>query len=139
MPLQNSRLLLRDSVAIVQKNTSITPRYVPPTAPATLQLSNTFQDYADNEDARTYDSRLRAPVDEGKELAVDHETGLKVYIASENAGIETSAGLVRRLFEKSIELGRKHHKDNNDKDAFFEALRLLGTGLHCLEGMHLRI
>lgn len=66
---------------------------------------------------------------------MDHENGLKVYIASENAGIETSAGLVRRLFEKSIELGRRHHKDNNDKDAFFEALRLLGTGLHCLEGM----
>jgi hypothetical protein len=90
------------------------------------------KDYADNEDARQYDQRLRGPVDEGKELAVDPQTGLKVYIASENAGVETSAGLVRRLFEKSIEHGRKY-KESDNKDDFYEALRLLGTGLHCLE------
>jgi len=64
---------------------------------------------------------------------VDRETGLKIYIASENAGCDTSAGLVRKLFEKSIELGRKYKRDNNKND-FYEALRLLGTGLHCLEG-----
>lgn len=58
---------------------------------------------------------------------------MKVYIASENAGCTTSAGLVRGLFEKSIELGRKYHRDNDKKD-LYEALRLLGTGLHCLEG-----
>lgn len=91
------------------------------------------QDYADNEDARQYDQRLRGPVDEGLELKVDPETGLKTYIASENAGCETSAALVRRLFEKSIELGRKYHEENDKKD-LYEALRLLGTGLHCLEG-----
>ncbi|PBP27556.1 heterokaryon incompatibility protein Het-C [Diplocarpon rosae] len=90
------------------------------------------KDYADNEDAREYDRRLRAPVDEEKELAIDPETGLKVYIASENAGCQTSAGLVRNLFEQSIELGRKYNRDH-DKNDLYEALRLLGTGLHCLE------
>ncbi|PBP26739.1 heterokaryon incompatibility protein Het-C [Diplocarpon rosae] len=90
------------------------------------------KDYADNEDAREYDQRLRAPVDEEKELAIDPETGLKVYIASENAGCQTSAGLVRNLFEQSIELGRKYYRDH-DKNDLYEALRLLGTGLHCLE------
>ncbi|KAK0117884.1 hypothetical protein ONS95_012203 [Cadophora gregata] len=90
------------------------------------------KDYADNEDARQYDQRLRGPVNEQQELAIDPETGLKVYIASENAGCTTSAGLVRSLFEKSIELGRKYHRDNDKKD-LYEALRLLGTGLHCLE------
>ncbi|KAH7371819.1 heterokaryon incompatibility protein Het-C-domain-containing protein [Cadophora sp. MPI-SDFR-AT-0126] len=90
------------------------------------------KDYADNEDARQYDQRLRGPVNEQQELAIDPETGLKVYIASENAGCTTSAGLVRGLFEKSIELGRKYHRDNDKKD-LYEALRLLGTGLHCLE------
>lgn len=73
-------------------------------------------------------------MDEGKELSVNPETGLKSYIASENAGIETSAGLVRRLFEKSIELGRKYTQEHNTGD-LYEALRLLGTGLHCLEGV----
>lgn len=95
------------------------------------------KDYADNEDARVYDQRLRGPVDEGLELSVDPETGLKTYIASEGAGCETSAGMIRRLLEKSIELGRKH-KEDGDKDAFYEALRLLGTSLHCLEGTILR-
>ncbi|KAH6703321.1 NIMA-interacting protein tinc [Leptodontidium sp. MPI-SDFR-AT-0119] len=90
------------------------------------------KDYADNEDARQYDPRLRAPVNEEQELKVDPETGLKVYIASENAGCTTSAGLIRSLFEKSIELGRKYNRDH-DKNDLYEALRLLGTGLHCLE------
>jgi len=90
------------------------------------------KDYADNLDARQYDQRLRAPVNEALELKVDPENGLKTYIASENAGCDTSAGLVRKLFEKSIELGRKYKKDNDKKD-LYEALRLLGTGLHCLE------
>jgi hypothetical protein len=67
-------------------------------------------------------------------LAIDPATGIKVYIASENAGIETSAGLVRKLLGHAIELGRNYHKDKNDKNARNEDLRLLGTGLHCLEG-----
>jgi hypothetical protein len=59
---------------------------------------------------------------------------MKVYIASENKGIDTSAGLVREKFKKCIELGRKYGKDGRSED-LYEALRLLGTGLHCIEGM----
>jgi hypothetical protein len=73
-------------------------------------------------------------VNEELELKVDPENGLKTYIASEAAGCETSAGLVRRLFEKSIELGRRYN-DGKNKPDLYEALRLLGTGLHCLEGV----
>lgn len=58
--------------------------------------------------------------------------GLKNYIASENLGIATSAGLVRKLFGRSIELGRQYARGKNEAD-LHEALRLLGTGCHCLE------
>ncbi|KAK6516934.1 hypothetical protein TWF506_006814 [Arthrobotrys conoides] len=88
------------------------------------------KNYADNIDARQYDRRLRAPVDEEVELAVDPETGMKNYIANEGAGIMTSAKHVRALFSKCIELGRRSRGDDAD---LHEALRLLGTGLHCLE------
>ena len=91
------------------------------------------KDYADNIDARQYDRRLRGPVDERRELSVDQRTGLKNYIASEDMGICTSAGLVRELLEKSIKLGRRYHRSEN-KEEFHESLRLLGTALHCLEG-----
>ncbi|KAK1757416.1 ATP-dependent RNA helicase DDX42 [Echria macrotheca] len=90
------------------------------------------KNYADNEDARNYDRRLRGPVDERVELAVDPETGMKNYIANERANIMTSALHVRRLFTKCVELGRNYSRSNNKKD-LYEALRLLGTGLHCLE------
>lgn len=46
---------------------------------------------------------------------------------------EKSAGLVRDLFRRSIELGRRYGRDGNKADKY-EALRLMGTGLHCLEG-----
>lgn len=89
--------------------------------------------------AREYDRRLRGPVDEATELAIDPETGLKNYIANERIGrlasgepMVTSAALVRRLFGSSIELGRRHARDGHDRD-LFEAFRLMGTGLHCLE------
>lgn len=90
------------------------------------------KDYADNIDARQYDPRLRGPVNEQLELAIDHRTGLKMYIASEDKGITTSAGLIRDLFGRSIHLGRQFAKTKNKPD-LHEALRLLGTGLHCLE------
>lgn len=90
------------------------------------------KDYADNEDARNYDRRLRGPIDEERELAIDPVLGLKAYIASENLGIDTSAALVRKLFGNSIELGRRYARNGN-KDDLYEALRLLGTGCHCLE------
>ncbi|EYE94139.1 Het-C domain-containing protein [Aspergillus ruber CBS 135680] len=88
--------------------------------------------YGEGLDGRDYDRRLRGPVDEERELAIDPRTGLKSYIASEDLDIATSAGLVRRVFRRSIELGRRYARSNNQDD-LHEALRLLGTGLHCLE------
>jgi hypothetical protein len=90
------------------------------------------KDYADNEDARKYDRRLRAPVDEERELSIDERTGLKNYIASEDRGITTSAHMVRNLFGRCIDLGRSYNQTRNKTD-FYEALRLLGTACHCLE------
>ncbi|UNI23375.1 hypothetical protein JDV02_009199 [Purpureocillium takamizusanense] len=90
------------------------------------------KNYADNQDARQYDRRLRGPVDEERELAVDPETGMKNYIANERAGIMTSAKHVRKLFSGCIELGRRY-KDRGNKEDLYESLRLMGTGLHCLE------
>ena len=55
-----------------------------------------------------------------------------MYIASEDAGITTSAGLVRNLFGRAIQLGRSYARTGNENE-WFEALRLLGTGCHCLE------
>jgi len=47
-------------------------------------------------------------------------------------GITTSAGLVRNLFGRCIQLGRQYARTQNKAD-LYEALRLLGTGCHCLE------
>jgi hypothetical protein len=91
------------------------------------------KDYAENEDARQYDRRLRGPIDERAELSVDPESGMKNYIANERANIMTSALHVRKLFSKCIELARRY-KRNGSKEDFYESLRLMGTGLHCLEG-----
>lgn len=88
--------------------------------------------YANSEDARQYDPRLRGPVNERVELAIDPQTGLKNYIANEQLRIATSAGLVRNLFGRSIQLGRQYARSKREDD-LFEALRLLGTGCHCLE------
>ena len=90
------------------------------------------KNYADNIDARRYDTRLRGPVDERVELGIDPETGMKNYIANEGANIMTSSYHVRQLFGRCIELGRSYRRTRN-KDDLNEALRLLGTGLHCLE------
>ncbi|RMZ76643.1 hypothetical protein DV738_g4860, partial [Chaetothyriales sp. CBS 135597] len=90
------------------------------------------KDYADNADARQYDKRLRGPIDEKVELGINPETGLKNYIASEDLNIDTSAGLVRKLLTRCIELGRQYGRNKN-KDDLYEALRLLGTANHCLE------
>lgn len=69
-------------------------------------------------------------MDERRELSVDERTGLKNYIASEDLGIVTSAGMVRDLFRRCIDLGRRSEGRGAD---FHEALRLLGTACHCLE------
>ncbi|WOO81062.1 uncharacterized protein LOC62_03G004590 [Vanrija pseudolonga] len=87
--------------------------------------------YADGEDARQYDPRLRGPIDP-RELEIDPQTGMKNYIANEQGGWDTSKALVRRLMIQCIELGRKF-KQTGDKNDQYEAFRLLGTFLHTLE------
>lgn len=69
-------------------------------------------------------------MDERRELSVDERTGLKNYIASEDLGITTSAGMTRDLLRRCIDLGRRSGGRGPD---FYEALRLLGTATHCLE------
>ena len=91
------------------------------------------KNYADNEDARQYDPRLRGPVDEEVELSIDPETGIKNYVSNDRLGIMTSSRLLHDLFERCIELGRAYNRSNRNSD-LYEALRLMGTGLHCLEG-----
>ena len=73
-------------------------------------------------------------MNERVELAIDERTGLKSYIASEDRGITTSAGLVRDLLRKCIHYARQSKRNRRDED-FFEALRLLGTANHCMEGI----
>jgi hypothetical protein len=63
-------------------------------------------------------------------LSIDERTGLKNYIASEDLGITTSAGMVRDLLRRCIDLGQRSGGRGPD---FYEALRLLGTATHCLE------
>ncbi|KIY03811.1 uncharacterized protein Z520_00502 [Fonsecaea multimorphosa CBS 102226] len=94
------------------------------------------KDYNDNEDARKYDVRLRAPVRD-IELQVDMETGMKNYIANGKGDWATSAAFVKYSFERSIHHGRLYTNGNGffkgkDED-LAEALRCLGQGLHTLE------
>ncbi|KAF1944464.1 Het-C-domain-containing protein [Clathrospora elynae] len=94
------------------------------------------KDYADNEDARKYDPRLRGPVSDA-ELAVDPNTGMKNYIANEQGGWSTSTGYVKYSFARAIHFGRLYThgpsgQRGRDED-LAEALRCLGQGLHCLE------
>lgn len=88
--------------------------------------------YAEGEDARTYDRRLRGPVDP-RELEIDPQTGMKNYIANERGGNwPTSTEYVRTSLRKCIEKGRSSRANNSDADQY-EALRLLGQSLHTLE------
>lgn len=88
--------------------------------------------YAEGEDPRKYDPRLRPPVDEARELRVDERNGMKMYIASDDQGFDTSTACIRRVFRKCIELGRQARQEGNEEKEF-ESFRLLGTGLHTLE------
>lgn len=94
------------------------------------------KDYADGEDARKYDPRLRGPVSDA-ELAVDPQTGMKNYIANEQGGWATSAGYVKFSFARAIHFGRLYtHGPSGQRgreEDLSEALRCLGQGLHCLE------
>jgi hypothetical protein len=42
--------------------------------------------------------------------------------------------MVRDLLRRCIHLARQSKRNRNDED-FYEALRLLGTANHCMEGM----
>ncbi|KAK6338912.1 hypothetical protein TWF696_009713 [Orbilia brochopaga] len=88
--------------------------------------------YANNVDAKKYDTRLRGVVDEDLELFPDDRTGMKGYIANERLGVTTTAGYVRKALGRCIKLGRQHAKKKNIKD-FDDALRHLGAALHALE------
>ena len=94
------------------------------------------KDYADNEDARKYDPRLRPPV-QPIELEIDLHTGMKNYIANEHLGIATSSGYIKHSFARSIHFGRVYTNGaggSRGKEAnLCEALRCLGQGLHCME------
>jgi hypothetical protein len=94
------------------------------------------RDYADNQDARVFDQRLRPPV-RPIELEVDPETGMKNYIANERGDWATSAAYVKYSFQRSIHYGRMYTNGSgsskgNEAD-LCEALRCLGQGLHTLE------
>ncbi|KAJ9293280.1 hypothetical protein DTO271G3_8003 [Paecilomyces variotii] len=93
------------------------------------------KDYADNIDARQYDSRLRPPVRQ-VELDIDPQTGMKNYIANERGDWATSSAYVKYSMSRSIHYGRMytnggHHKGKEED--LCEALRCLGQGLHTLE------
>lgn len=93
------------------------------------------KDYADNQDARQYDSRLRPPIRQ-IELEIDPETGMKNYIANERGDWATSAGYVRYSLARSIHYGRMYTSGGRHKgreEDLCEALRCLGQGLHTLE------
>ncbi|KAL4817370.1 heterokaryon incompatibility protein Het-C-domain-containing protein [Aspergillus spinulosporus] len=93
------------------------------------------KDYADNEDARKYDQRLRGPIRQ-IELEIDPETGMKNYIANEKGDWATSAAYIKYSLARSIHYGRLYtsggHRKGNEED-LCEALRCLGQGLHTLE------
>jgi Heterokaryon incompatibility protein Het-C len=72
-------------------------------------------------EARTYDARLRGPVDP-LEVQVDPRTGMKNYIANETGGWSTSSAYIRTSLIKAIELGRRAVTEVERH----EALRLLG-------------
>src|SRR5438876_3601723 len=103
--------------AIARKNTLV---FFPPPngCPGLTAVLDNPKDYADNIDARQYDTRLRGPVDERRELSIDPQTGLKNYIATEGIGIATSAELVRNLFGRSIQLGRQYARSRNKSDLY---------------------
>lgn len=92
--------------------------------------------YADGQDARQYDPRLRGPVDP-RELEIDPRTGMKNYIANESGGWATSAGYLRWSFARSIHFGRVYtsgaHGTSGKEPDLCEALRCLGQALHCME------
>jgi Heterokaryon incompatibility protein Het-C len=97
--------------------------------------SSNPKDYADNQDARQHDKRLRPPVRQ-IELDIDPETGMKNYIANEKGDWATSAAYIKYSISRSIHYGRTYTSGGHNKgkeEDLYEALRCLGQGLHTLE------
>ncbi|EXM33639.1 hypothetical protein FOTG_02238 [Fusarium oxysporum f. sp. vasinfectum 25433] len=90
--------------------------------------------YGDGVDARTFDKRLRGPV-EKIETEIDSRTGMKNYIANENGNWATSAAYLRYSFARSIHYGRLYTSGSKkgNEDDLCEALRCLGQALHTME------
>ncbi|KAF4447772.1 putative heterokaryon incompatibility Het-C protein [Fusarium austroafricanum] len=90
--------------------------------------------YGDGLDARTFDKRLRGPV-EKIETEIDTRTGMKNYIANENGNWATSAAYLRYSFARSIHYGRLYTSGSKkgNEDDLCEALRCLGQALHTME------
>ena len=133
MEPKNSRLLSTDWAVTAPRSTLTTPK----TTRTISMLANMIVDSVVrlmNDENWPLIPILVSPLDRCSttQLILAFFAGLKNYIATENMGIDTSAALVRRLFGRSIELGRRYARSKNDAD-LFEALRLLGTGCHCLE------
>ncbi|KAI1106436.1 heterokaryon incompatibility Het-C [Jackrogersella minutella] len=91
--------------------------------------------YADGDDARTFDKRLRGPV-MPVETEIDLRTGMKNYIANEQGNWATSAGYLKFSIGRSVHFGRLYchgsHGRGKEED-LCEALRCLGQALHCME------
>lgn len=94
------------------------------------------KDYADNQDARKYDPRLRGPI-QPEELAVDPNTGMKNYIANEKGGWATTSGYIRFSLSRSVHFGRVYTHGakgtSGSESDLCEALRCLGQLLHTAE------
>lgn len=90
--------------------------------------------YGDGLDARTFDKRLRGPV-EPVETEIDPRTGMKNYIANEHGGWATSAAYLRYSLARSVHYGRLYTSGSSkgNEDDLCEALRCLGQALHTLE------
>lgn len=90
------------------------------------------KNYADGEDARKYDPRLRGPV-LPEELSIDIQSGMKNYIANERGNWSTSIGYVKYSLTRSIHFGRLFKHGGGSQDDLFEAFRCLGQALHTCE------
>ena len=92
--------------------------------------------YADGLDARTFDPRLRGPV-QPVETEIDQRTGMKNYISAEDGSWATSAGYLRFSISRSIHYGRVYlhgaRGATGKEPDLCEALRCLGQALHCME------
>ncbi|KAI5925468.1 heterokaryon incompatibility Het-C [Camillea tinctor] len=91
--------------------------------------------YAENDDARKYDPRLRGPV-RPVETEIDPHTGMKNYIANERGDWATSAGYLRFSIGRSVHYGRLYthgSRGGGKEEDLCEALRCLGQSLHCME------